>query len=245
MKPHHPAFTLIELLVVIAIIGILTALLLPALSSAKERARRAACTNNLRQFLLTITLYADDHLDAVPPGQSDNSNPEDNHAPVIATDTRNTLVLYSGSPRILECPGLRNPFNGTGGWPYPDYGYVIGYNYLGGHTNTPWPSFREFKGWRSPQKTTDTTPSLILTELNDWSPGYAKSFAPHTRSGSILRGYEDTQPADTDGWSSQAIGAEGGHHGQLDGSAQWIPISRMSTYRGSRLWGSGGCFAIW
>jgi len=54
------AFTLIELLVVIAIIAILAALLLPALTAAKGRARRAGCFNNLRQLSLTWQLYADD-----------------------------------------------------------------------------------------------------------------------------------------------------------------------------------------
>jgi prepilin-type N-terminal cleavage/methylation domain-containing protein len=60
------AFTLIELLVVIAIIGILTALLLPALSQAKENGRRTTCVNNLRQVNLAIRFYADDWTDSLP-----------------------------------------------------------------------------------------------------------------------------------------------------------------------------------
>src|SRR5262245_39590680 len=65
---HAQAFTLVELLVIIAIIAVLAALLLPALSSAKQKGSRAVCLSNLRQISIAIHNYASDNEGKIPYG---------------------------------------------------------------------------------------------------------------------------------------------------------------------------------
>lgn len=240
------AFTLIELLMVIAIISILASLLLPALVGAKERARRTTCRQHIRQFALAVHLYGNDHNQWVPPGASDNRNPIDEHIPVLSTNTRAALLSYAGHFKILHCPSLGAPFNMIEGWFEPDYGFVIGYNYLGGHTNTPWePLPHHTNVWHSPQRLTDQPTWPLITDMNDWSPGYRKTFAPHGARGPVLKDRDEPGNPSAEGATSATIGAVGGNVGLLDGSVAWRGMKQMQSYRGSRLWGDDGCHAAW
>ena len=240
------AFTLIELLVVVAIIAILAALLVPALSGGKERARRSACQSSMRQFILAVHMYGDDNDQWVPSGAS--NKPDDDHLPVLSSATSNSIVQYSSDERIAHCPSYGDYFikeQADRPFEEQEYGFVVGYNYHGGHTNTPWPHLPNHTNtWISPERLTADPSLVLLSDMNDWSPGYGRTFAPHGKSGPIITGL-DAANLGANGASSAEVGAAGGNVGLLDGSVSWRPIGLMNVYRGSRKWDEAGCWAMW
>ena len=134
--PKRQAFTLIELLVVIAIIGILAAMLLPALNKAREKGRMAVCISNLHQITIAIHLYTDDNNGYMPTASYGTSATVGPWPKLLATymphrDSQTNATAKANNAFI--CPSAKYPgFNNSDiSYSYSCTAAMLGHNVLG------------------------------------------------------------------------------------------------------------------
>lgn len=224
-----PGFTLIELLVVIAIIAILAAMLLPALAAAKEKAKRTACLNNLKELGISCIIYAGDNHDKVistgsanviymPATSVTNWGNAGLKMPVLAPGPAPNAAV---APSVLSCPnrpGLPS-LNSTAGGDQ----YTFGYAYLGGMTT-----------WNNPAAPGGSISAASPIKLSNSKPSWALA-ADFVRKINVSPGWSyDPQagnPASGDGnlpaHKTRGQLPAGGNEVFADGSARWVKASEM------------------
>ncbi|MGO8700558.1 MAG: type II secretion system protein [Limisphaerales bacterium] len=233
-------FTLVEMLVVITIAALLSALLLPALSTAKEKSKRTVCKSNIREILMVVETYADQNSDVLP-SAADNSGLY--HSVILSDDTFSNLVLLSGSSNIFYCPNI--VFGATTN-PVIQHtargGYVIGYSYWAGYTMS---SLKAPDLEVLPTKSSDPSLSTkpLISDANYWTSAASSAYfpaamvvAPHSPLGAaMVRGSTFTVGLGT---NSASVGAQGGNAGYFPGgSVVWRNINNMEKLSASSVIG--------
>jgi prepilin-type N-terminal cleavage/methylation domain-containing protein len=181
----EPGFTLIELLVVIAIIAILAALLLPALSAAKNKAYRISCLSNLKQINLLLLTYTDDNQESFPAHRNEGLDSMASE-PAMTNWWGTTLTQNEpGREQLFHCPALkgrRTDYGVTWEWNFDPHNAGYGYN-----------------GWflgRWPHPDTEVTVGGVLIS----SPRTFKRMSIRSPSESLALG--DSMPKSDGYWGS-------------------------------------------
>jgi prepilin-type N-terminal cleavage/methylation domain-containing protein len=171
------AFTLVELLVVIGIIAILMALLMPALSKAKEAANRVSCASNMRQMGLIFRVYEIDWQE-LPPGKWDQANMISNGAAQVLRDR------YKLVESLTICPSAARPYAPDSPFPLP----AVRRWYT--NNNEAKMTYYYLAGWGNRPEPTPPTSSVVV---NGWLcnggywPNYFKGVVPQVRIAKMKR----------------------------------------------------------
>jgi prepilin-type N-terminal cleavage/methylation domain-containing protein/prepilin-type processing-associated H-X9-DG protein len=160
--PSRRAFTLVELLVVIAIIGVLVALLLPAVQAAREAARRSSCSNNLKQYGIAIHNYHDTYN--VMPYAGNNWNPPGISWQVAVMPFMEQKAMYEALP-LNVVPPIH----------VPDYRWPAGTNFAGILVrSTPGPRYAKCPSDNSEYEAQDPWKNIHKTD-GAWHGSYCGS----------------------------------------------------------------------
>jgi len=253
-RASSAGFTLLELVVVVAIAGVLMALLLPALTGAKEKSRRSVCGQNIRQDLMALIMYSDWNDERRLPPATDDQGAY--HSIRLSDFTfTNLLESLSDESNSLYCPNLVHATGQMGGYE-PGVGYTIGYSYLAVKALPPTPAKGPDQGWSGPLKADET--GEVLADANYWSTASSQrmTLAPHSSGGGavavpMVSGVSGSKASSVPsspvpGATSTAMGAMGGNIGSLNMSVIWKPIRSMKQWPASfELDGSSSAFGNW
>ena len=171
-------FTLLELLVVIALIAILAAMLLPALSKARDKARAISCTSNLKQLGIYMNMYATDQNDVIPQVDSNLASAQGKWQDCLATfDASKPLAdwlhMPSGKLRpLFRCPAGPDKF--TTSTDYHGYGAnATGFTSLYGNDGV---KLRTLSGFKEPSSLFAFGDCSRQGNANSWPKGRVTKF---------------------------------------------------------------------